>query len=262
MTEATVEIEGEFQRESRGWMRSWKVWLIVLTILILLFVVGGPVLWLKWQWQIARSLESEHISFQGVRVLSRDLALRVHEWEEEYNYKLPIPKGPRAVECKSCTITSEMFEQLSKLSITWFKGTNIHFEPHDLTRFVEQSPELGLLYLIESDPVPHELIQEHVKDFSPHMIMSEATAFPGIKLVQWNDGLLVRSRSTTFSGLKLGDRLTRMNGESLRTPHQIREHLATLEAGDQLRFTVINSQKLEREEIYIHRPWVAVQPLF
>jgi len=260
MAELTAETpltpDAPASSNSRSWLGSWKLWLLVLlAIALTLFVtVAIPLLRIRAQWQIANAIRSKSLQIGSSPVLP--------DWYEElrsalYDWKwaaLPSLETPSDVLVEYCTISAETFNQLSKLRLERFEASNIQFDGNDMERFAIASPELRVLGLYESEPVPLE-VQARLSAHKPQLRIRETgTAFPGIHVWPTPYGLQTREESPAFPELPIYAFLTEMEGQPIESYHQIKDRVAQLQPGEQLRFTVKDQPGTAGREVIYTAP--------
>jgi len=229
----------------------WPKKLLVAVVLFGLVVcLGVPILRYHSRWQTAWSLESNHLDVVGYPMVPQWVMSAFEFWYEKTGVKIPLPTCPGGASAYHGPVSAMTFDHLALLNLEYFTGGSIQFSPEDLDRFVESSPRLNLLGLIDSDEVPAALLEKWQKANPALRIKIQGEAFPGIKLRYHADGPEVWNEAPTFPALQNGDILTEMNNHALTSYHQIKRAVQDLKPGEQLRFTVKDPAGVEREEIY------------
>lgn len=228
----------------RSWLTSWKVWLGVCLPVLVIVAVSVPLVRFAGERAVARALESENVRFQyAVDVLPLPAFSDVLTL-------LPGTKRPVMVEIRNQNIDSEMFAELGRLPLVFVSIENSTFEPQELAALVERSPGLNQIWIRDGPEIPVNIVRRIEAARPETTLQQQGFALPEAMLINIPGGLEVVVVTATSPQLAKGDVIQAMDGQPLRTYHELQQKVESLQPGEGVRLTVRGVDGTEREEIY------------
>ncbi|MBB01060.1 MAG: hypothetical protein CMJ47_00275 [Planctomyces sp.] len=242
MDEQQEQVEGK-----RSWLRSWKVWLVSVLLLVIVPACLVPLIRLQRQQAAVAELKKQGVTF------SYEPAIRptAREYLDDWGIRFGLLEIPNVARISSASCDAQMFEQLGKLPLIFlYMRDQMGFQPDDLRRLIEQSPSMESIRLCNCRQLPTLMVNEIQRDRPTLEIEQYGLCLTDFVLFNTPSGLQVAGRAPWADSIWASDVVLAMDGQPLDSYHEVKRAIEGLAPGEQLRFTVVGQNGKKREEIY------------